>query len=494
MSEFSDKYAVFNPNAEANAIADEQLVEFANLVKGTPNEDLVAYKDPKVQELVDFITAAIICENNRINDDPFPIQISRRYKADDSLKKKMEEWAMQEDKDGMQISDYLGLKVIPESEHSIFTADGDPRLQKMIDKREKYRSFIAEKYKNLSEWLSMTFMEYRAECEEVITALCGIFPKEATDRKEYYRSLSSLLEEDYLAYADMVEDANEPMSLAEISELTSVNIKKLLNELTLNYPNEVMLYKLKRDLMNTFENSEVIRALGISVSGDPFRTKTKSTKNGYRSEFIGLDLKLRLEDGREISLPIECQVQTQEQYRDGNIGYSAHTKLPNKRYKLKNVPRNTKGRYTDSTGYLAECREFLSHIMHISPSFAIAKTGGDDFEVERTIITPYDLYESFRKISRIPKDNPSYKAYTRYLHELYAEREHLFPTGDSLLPKYITLDEIPNPSTDYTRYNRFFNELRSSLKKTFSEAFKKQEQIATEAEFQIIDDEAHGEH
>lgn len=494
MSEFSDKYAVFNPNSAAREIADEQLVEFASLVKGTPNEYLVAYKDPKVQELVDFITAAIICENNRINDDTFPIQISRRYKSDDSLKKKMEEWAKREEKDGVQVTDYLGLKIIPESEHSIFTANGDPVLQQMINEREKYRSFIAEKYKEISEKTSMTFMDYRIECEEVITALCSIFPKEATARREYYRSLSSCLEEDYLAYADMVEDADESMSLAEISELTSVSIKKLLKELTLNYPNEVMLYKLKRDLMNTFENSDMLRALGLSVSTDSFRTKSKSTANGYRSEFIGLDLILRLEDGREITLPIECQVQTQEQYRDGNIGYSAHTKMPNKRYKLKSVPRSGECRYTDPTGYLTECREFLSHIMHISPSFAIAKTGGDDFEVERTIITPYDLYEAFRKISSIPKDSPSYKAYTRYLHELYAERENLFPTGDSLLPKYITIDEIPNPNTDYTRYNRFFNELRSSLKKTFREAFKGEEQIGREAEIQIIDDEAHGEH
>lgn len=493
MSEFSDKYAVFNPNAEANAIADEQLVEFANLVKGTPNEDLVAYKDPKVQELVDFITAAIICENGRINDDPFPIQISRRYKADSSLKGKINEWSKREEKDGVQVTDYLGLKVIPEAEHSIFTSTGDPILQKMIDKREMYRSFIADKYKNLECW-TLTFMEYRAECEEVITALCNIFPKEATARREYYKSLSSRLEEDYLAFADMVEDVDEPMSLAEITSLASVSIKKLLNELTLNYPNEVMLYKLRKDLMNTFESSDMLRALGISISNDTFRTKSKSTENGYRSEFIGLDLKLKLEDGREISLPIECQVQTQEQYRDGNIGYSAHSKMPNKRYKLKSVPRTEEGRYTDPTSYLAECREFLSHIMHISPSFAIAKTGGDDFEVGRTIITPYDLYEAFRKISRIPKDSPSYKAYMRYLHELYAEREKLFPTGDSLLPKYITVDEIPNPSTDYTKYNRFFNELRSSLKKTFSEAFKKQEQIATEAEFGDDQDEAHGEH
>lgn len=369
-----EAYGGFNPNLEAKHIASEQDLEFARLIKGTPNEDLIAYRDPKVQELVDYILTTIICENDRMNQDSFPIQISRRYKSDNSLKEKLTEWAGRKEKNGERVPDYLGFKIIPEAQHSTFYSNGDQVLQRMIDKREQHRAFIAEKYKQLSENTTMTFHEYAKHCEDVLNELHSLFPASASSRRKHYKNMINTVNEDYSAYAAILEDSDEPMSLEEILELTTVNIKKLLKELTLNYPNEVMLYKLKSDLMNVFENSDLLHGLGVSVSRDSSRTKPKSTPNGYRSEFIGLDLNLRLENGRMISLPIECQVQTQEQYRDGNIGFSAHSKLPTKRYQLKSLPKTGTGVYTSPTDELQACREYLSHVMHISPSFAIAKT------------------------------------------------------------------------------------------------------------------------
>ena len=59
-----------------------------------------------------------------------------------------------------------------------------------------------------------------------------------------------------------------------------------------------------------FKIVNYLKAYGISVSSDEKRTKEKSTSNGYRAEFIGLDLSIHTEDGQLIVLPIECQVQT----------------------------------------------------------------------------------------------------------------------------------------------------------------------------------------
>ncbi|MCI9366469.1 MAG: hypothetical protein HFJ54_08250 [Clostridia bacterium] len=164
-----------------------------------------------------------------------------------------------------------------------------------------------------------------------------------------------------------------------------------------------------------------------------------------------------------------------EQYKDGNTGFSAHTKLSGKKVKLKSIPGTLEsGKYTDPQGDLTYYRNFLAHIMNISPSCAIAKTTGNDFETSRIMITPYDLYEAFRLISRVPMDSPGFRAYSEYLEDLYQRRDNLFPTGDSLLPKYIRYEEIPNPSTDYTTYNQFLNELRSSLRNTLSVAKKEE--------------------
>ena len=82
----------FDPNIAYKEIMEEQLAHFAKLVKDTQNEMLIAYKDPKVQELVDFILNAIIFENEILNRETFPIQIYSRYKADLSLENKLRDW------------------------------------------------------------------------------------------------------------------------------------------------------------------------------------------------------------------------------------------------------------------------------------------------------------------------------------------------------------------------------------------------------------------
>ena len=278
MNVFRDKYKVdlsknqddtveytglkFNPNITAKEISKEQLVEFANLVKGTPHENLIAFKNPKVQELVDYIMATIIFENERLNSpNYFPIQIYRRYKSDNSLKNKILNWENREDKQGSSITDYLGFKIIPEAEHSIFTADGDPILKEMIDKREETRKFIADMYKELSDSPTLTFEEYCIKCSQVLHKLIDIFPIEAVARKEYYNSLIEKIASHLESYTSMFEDSDIPMHLNEILQMTNVNIKSLLSELTLNYPNEVVLYKLKNDLMHTFENSDLLKEL-----------------------------------------------------------------------------------------------------------------------------------------------------------------------------------------------------------------------------------------
>ncbi len=260
MANMKDETA-FNPNESAKEIEQEQLVEFVKILKGTSHEGLIVYKDPKVQELIDFIAAAIIQENSRLNDDTYPIQIYRRYKSNHSLYEKIKDWSQREDRLEWQIPDYLGFRIVPTSEHSIFYSGDDDVLQGMINKRENNREFIAKKYKEIHENSNMTFSNYCKICGDVIDVLSSLFPEEATDRKKYYSSLKELVEEDYAGYTSLMEDSDSPMYLDEILAYTKVNIKDLLQELTLNNPNEVILYKLKKDLLNTFENSSLLNGL-----------------------------------------------------------------------------------------------------------------------------------------------------------------------------------------------------------------------------------------
>ena len=69
-------------------------------------------------------------------EDFFPIKISRRYKSNDSLAHKLTQKDI--------VTDYLGFKITPESEHDIFYST-DPVLQEMIDRRENVRRFKCSK-------------------------------------------------------------------------------------------------------------------------------------------------------------------------------------------------------------------------------------------------------------------------------------------------------------------------------------------------------------
>ncbi len=206
---------------------------------------------------------------------------------------------------------------------------------------------------------------------------------------------------------------------------------------------------------------------GISVSEDTSRTKSKHSDIGYISEFIGLNLSIITDDQEFFVIPIECQLQSEQQYKDSTIGYSAHSNLEGKKPKLKNIPKSVNGRYLDKCGNAKIFREYLSYVMNISPQFSTAKITEHDFEIGRIIIAKYDLYESFRLISKIPPNSKTFAAYKNYFRELYNERENIFPT-ENLDPKYISMGEIPNLSDDPRAYKNFFSELSISLKRTKS--------------------------
>jgi len=198
---------------------------------------------------------------------------------------------------------------------------------------------------------------------------------------------------------------DEKFTLDEVMEFTRFNIKSLLIELQNNMSNEVTLYQLKSNIMRVFEESDLLQTLGVSISNE--RTFHKAKPNGYRAEFIGLNLDIRIgvsntftENGY-ITLPIECQVQTIEQERDGSFGHSAHINRNGKRRKLKSVPLIQKGmRYSDPSGILNEYIEFLSFVKNISPAYAEAKASGD-----RIIIIPKDVYGEYEQILQAENRN-----------------------------------------------------------------------------------------
>lgn len=226
---------------------------------------------------------------------------------------------------------------------------GDPVLQDMIKRRDSVRRSINSIYRSLSKNKELTVEEYVNLCKKALNGLDQSFTdvslsdeereKYGSLRREEHAEKRQTLSRELKSYKDMFENSNRKMPLTEIiGTYTSIDIRELLQELRSNLNNEVNLYKLKTDVMEMFKYSETLKTLGISVSTDKKRTKPKAKPNGYRSEFIGLDLSITLEDGNILSLPIEVQLQTLEQYEDGQNGKSAHIERDGKKKLLKDVP------------------------------------------------------------------------------------------------------------------------------------------------------------
>lgn len=256
----------FDPNIAAEEIKSEQLLKFAKAVIGTPYEKFLVYKDPKVQELIEYIMVAIIDEYEKMYGDSFPIEIHTRYKSDESLANKQERYSQREEKKGVEVTDYLGFRILPQKEIQILDADGDSILQVMIDKREEIANYITNEYRELSKNPNMTCYDYCEKCRVVLTALKDVFPEEATERKEYYNDLIHKIDENLNNYNYMIEDPEETKNFREFSDIISIDIKKYLAELEKHNSTETVLYVLNKRLMYIFENSESLKNLRYKCS------------------------------------------------------------------------------------------------------------------------------------------------------------------------------------------------------------------------------------
>lgn len=150
---------------------------------------------------------------------------------------------------------------------SIFNPRNDKFLQDLIKKREQNRAFITEVNEDLfgiddtSEPKKITFQYYVEKCDEILKKLQSFFPAQCSRRIEYYNGISEVLHQNYNEYCESIEDVNSPLSIETILKYTDINIDVLLDELIAINPNEVILYKMKKDLTNTLQNSTLLKSL-----------------------------------------------------------------------------------------------------------------------------------------------------------------------------------------------------------------------------------------
>ena len=183
-----------------------------------------------------------------------------------------------------------------------------------------------------------------------------------------------------------------------------------------------------------FNNSELLNKFGVSF----LNYKEKRAPSGYTSNFIYLKTPLG---------QIECQLQSKNQFKDGNIGESAHTKMAGKTIKGFKIPDPNNSE---------DVKKFKSSVAYIAPKFYVAKM--DEVEDAKVIIQGYTDYKNYRKVlGQIQKGSLQEKTLLSYFDKLYSLRDKIFDFNGSTqefiefdINKYIrsnSLSEIKIPQT-----------------------------------------------
>lgn len=149
---------------------------------------------------------------------------------------------------------------------------------------------------------------------------------------------------------------------------------------------------------------------------------------------------------------IECQLQTENQYRFGNYGFAAHGKLKGKKIRPLPIP-------TESAE--AKMKEFRTQLKGIIPNNYLARMD-DNYRGRAFIIELGDVQDYLKILSQISEGDPDEKFLRNYANRLRV-LSHTFDKGSRSfgftrqdIEEYITSDyfmEFLNMANEFNKDN-----------------------------------------
>lgn len=411
------------------------------------------FNSPEAQEYFHNLVAAIMIEYNK-HFDGYNIECIYRFKSPKSLANKIVDYISRPEKhislpdnifDISPISDFFAMDIVLTDRPSSFHSK-DPEINGLIQEKLDNQAFIAEmqefKERLIDDEFSInpeyiydvTKKDYYEKCLQIIDRLITMLPSEATSLVEKYTEQR----DEIIETLEFIDETLPEDTLVDIEDYPSegqneVDFFELFDTLSSRIYDKVDLAVLTKQAKSIFSNSEKLKNFGISVKD----FKEKRAPSGYVSNFIYLQTPLG---------EIECQLQSKNQYRDGNIGESAHTKMKDKTIKGIKIPDHKNP---------DEVRRFKSSVAYIAPKFFVAKM--DDVERGKVLIQEYTDYKNYRKVlGQVQKGSVQEKAILSYFEKLYSLRNHIFDSSGSLqelisydINKYLkskSLTQIKTPS------------------------------------------------
>lgn len=386
------------------------------------------FNSPEAQEYFRYFVAAIMLEYSRYFD-AYSIECNYRFKSPKSLINKIIKYIDNDEKhipsisnefdfDISPIADVFAMNLVLNDRPSSFHSK-DPEINKLMTEKVETQAFIAEMQNFKSRLIDdefsinpqflyqVTKKEYYEKCIQILDRLISIIPPEATsliakytEQKESFREVLNFIEETMPTEDTLVDETDYP------TEDHNVDFIKLLDSLSARLYDKLDLAVLTKQANSLFSSSELLKKFGIHLDG----FEEKRAESGYVSNFMYLSTPY----GK-----IECQLQSKNQYIDGNIGESAHTKMKGKKIKGYRIP---------DPDNPEEVKEFKGLILHVAPKFYTSKL--DDVEEGKVLIQEYTDYKNYRKVlGQVQKGSPQAQALMSYLEKLYSMRNRIFDSS-----------------------------------------------------------------
>lgn len=402
------------------------------------------YSDKNIQKYFHHIIASIMITQNEYYEF-HGINIPYRFKSAQSTSNKLDDilkdatFTYNENNEievnAIPIFDILAMKVISRRRPPAFSST-DPEIRKIIEKNKINLAFIEEmqeykthliedeytKPQNYKFKYECTKVDYYEKCKSLLEHLKEITPSQATNLIAEYESkiidINNRLE--FLNATKMPGDAEEIIEYEDLID-KDINFFKILSIFENSVYNETDLAILTKQFQSFFKDNKMFDELGISLSDIPIREKR--TENGFASNFIYIDT---------LFGPMECQLQAEDQYRAGNYGYAAHTKLKGKAIKPLPIP-DVKDR--------EKIKQFVQEVNRISPKSFLARM--DDNEPGRVMVQEFNDYQNYKNlISQISKGDPLERYIRNYCAKLYSLRNKIFKSKENSMGFiYYDIDE-----------------------------------------------------
>ena len=402
-TEFVDSLKVDVPNEEEllKDLLDKKYEEYAKI-----------YENKNVQDYFHYVIAAIMLSQHQRYED-FTVEIPYRFKAPKSIKDKLEDYASRtsisydantnEPKiDLKNINDIFAMKIIACNRPPTFYSN-DPEIQELIEEKKKNHRILGEMQEFKSKLIkddfsnpkvynySCTKVAYYEKCKQLLNQIKTLISPEAENLLNYYNKQIADIE-NCLAFMKAANNENQPIDNEDILN-NKMNFFKALDDFTSRVHDKLDLAVLTKQVDSLFENNELFEKLHISLS--PKAMKKKRTKDGFVSNFLYIET---------LFGTIECQLQSQHEYQEGNYGYAAHTNLKGKAISPFRIPEPKDKE---------KINEFVQEIKEVAPKSFLSN------------------YKNL--VSQVTKGDPCEKYILNYFSKLYALKGKIFKSQESSL-------------------------------------------------------------